>query len=510
MRFKTLLAILITAGLTIGVGALALPTIQYFNTNVQLKKGLYDRAGVTGTVGMVYKSTGTSTVWSTTSSLFGDIEQRVGSSTTDFFTFYSGATAVTGTSLVRFANSALTITTNTNFTSLTSTNGWFTSLFATSTSVNTTSQTYRLMVQGTNSEDPFGIVSSTGGSMLTVSQSGTTTINNLSAASCDVKTAAGALYCGLDATGSTSASGTTGAIQFTGAGSTFNANDLFFWDNTNLRLGINSTTPISTLSVVGKVGDNLVMLASSTGNPLLTILQNGNVGIGTSTQAFSLTLQGVTSTNPFAIVSSTGGSMFTVLQNGNIGIASSSPTRTLSITGDIFATGILYDSTNSAGTTGMVLKTTATGYNWVATSSLGLLGTPVASSTTSTLKILADGTVVVRPDVTSTIWSLGVGNATSTLKTWKKLMKLTKLTELTCGISAGTGITFNLWYSAGFFQTASTSVGTFNCTNTTTGQYFVLTNSVPALNYIVLEATSASPTVISNLTVDVGGFLPNN
>lgn len=63
MRFKTLLAILITAGLTIGVGVFALPSIIYNNTNIQFKRAVIDVASSTGTSGQVFSSTGTSTLW---------------------------------------------------------------------------------------------------------------------------------------------------------------------------------------------------------------------------------------------------------------------------------------------------------------------------------------------------------------------------------------------------------------------------------------------------------------
>jgi 6-phosphogluconolactonase (cycloisomerase 2 family) len=61
--------------------------------------------------------------------------------------------------------------------------------------------------------------------------------------------------------------------------------------------------------------------------------------------------------------------------NGNIGIGTTSPTRTLSVAGDAIITGALYDSTNSAGTSGYVLQTTGAGTEWVATSSLGFVDT---------------------------------------------------------------------------------------------------------------------------------------
>jgi hypothetical protein len=57
--------------------------------------------------------------------------------------------------------------------------------------------------------------------------------------------------------------------------------------------------------------------------------------------------------------------------NGNVGIGTTSPYQKLSVSGNMALTGALYDRNASAGTGGMVLQTTGTGVQWVATSSLG-------------------------------------------------------------------------------------------------------------------------------------------
>ncbi|MES2748777.1 MAG: hypothetical protein V4606_00045, partial [Patescibacteria group bacterium] len=80
----------------------------------------------------------------------------------------------------------------------------------------------------------------------------------------------------------------------------------------------------------------------------------------------------------------------TTISSGNIGIGSTSPSAKLTVAGSFLATGTstlatttvtdftiaraLRDTTNSAGTTGMVLQTTGTSTRWVATSTLGLTG----------------------------------------------------------------------------------------------------------------------------------------
>ncbi len=86
----------------------------------------------------------------------------VNTSTVDYFAFYTSATAVTGTSFVKFANGALTVTTNTNFTIVSSTSGLFTNatttnLFATNTLFVSATST-NLYVSATGS---IGIVSAT-------------------------------------------------------------------------------------------------------------------------------------------------------------------------------------------------------------------------------------------------------------------------------------------------------------------------------------------------------------
>lgn len=104
--------------------------------------------------------------------------------------------------------------------------------------------------------------------------------------------------------------------------------------------------------------DQIDTMEATSSSALLTLIQNGT---GKILSLFS----GVTE-------------MFTILSNGNVGIASSTPSQKLTVIGNSYLngslqlTGAFKDSTNATGTLGMILKTTGTSTQWVATSSLGL------------------------------------------------------------------------------------------------------------------------------------------
>jgi hypothetical protein len=60
--------------------------------------------------------------------------------------------------------------------------------------------------------------------------------------------------------------------------------------------------------------------------------------------------------------------------SGSIGMGTNSPSQRLTVAGNARITGALFDSSNASGTSGMVLQSTGSGTQWVATSSLGIGG----------------------------------------------------------------------------------------------------------------------------------------
>ena len=103
-------------------------------------------------------------------------------------------------------------------------------------------------------------------------------------------------------------------------------------------------TPSDPLDVVTNTNDKGFALHNGTTNLLFRLARNGSAD-----NVFINMYSAGAVTNQ--IVSS-GVSYFNA---GNIGIGTTTPGRTLTVVGDIRATGILYDSTNAAGSGGNFL-----------------------------------------------------------------------------------------------------------------------------------------------------------
>lgn len=152
-------------------------------------------------------------------------------------------------------------------------------------------------------------------------------------------------------------------------------------------------------------------------------------GFGTSTPAAKVHIiktteqlrVGYDTSNYFkTTVGSTGGATFDAVGSGanfsfadNIGIATTTPGYALTVAGDISLTGALRANGN-AGTSGMVLQTTGTGTQWVATSSLGISGGSSVTGSTGQVPYFSgtDTAVGTSSLYIATSGNVGVGTTT--------------------------------------------------------------------------------------------------
>lgn len=156
--------------------------------------------------------------------------------------------------------------------------------------VNTSAPVSTFAITGSGTIPSLYIASSSGASQLIVAANGSTTISSLATAGCVNSTATGALWVNTCASGSGTASGTAGSIQFSNGSSAFNADQSnFFWNNTVKFLGINTSSPWANLTVQGQPTNAtttfLFDVASSSGQSNLMVTNSGVVGIGTTNPA---------------------------------------------------------------------------------------------------------------------------------------------------------------------------------------------------------------------------------
>ncbi|MEK7161675.1 MAG: hypothetical protein AAB729_03225, partial [Patescibacteria group bacterium] len=89
----------------------------------------------------------------------------------------------------------------------------------------------------------------------------------------------------------------------------------------------------------------------------------------------------------FQVQNSASTVLFNVGNTGNVGIGTTTPAQLLSVAGNMRLTGALFDTNNASGTLGMVLQTTGTTTQWVATSTLGISGGSLSGGTTGKLAV---------------------------------------------------------------------------------------------------------------------------
>jgi len=175
-------------------------------------------------------------------------------------------------------------------------------------------------------------------------------------------------------------SGAAGQVTFFSAASTVTGDNDFYWDNTNKRLGIGTTSPTRNLVVSGvgssastyiKIlgdtsqeailelhadndapGDRWRIAASnssklqirSNGSNVLSVTSSENVGIGTASPSAKLHVEGSFISSGISQLGTTGANvLLTSSSAGKVGIGTSSPAQKLDVVGRVRAS---YDADN--------------------------------------------------------------------------------------------------------------------------------------------------------------------
>jgi hypothetical protein len=158
-------------------------------------------------------------------------------------------------------------------------------------------------------------------------------------------------------------SSSTSALSILNASSTS-----LFYINNGGGVSIGTTSPVGKLHVEGVSSDSSYLISAFT-NPSTGTNADGYILVGQGTRGSTF---GANYNDNYGFWGLVGQIPTMYIKNGNVGIGTSSPLSALTVAGDAMITGRLFDNTNSAGLSGMVLQSTGTGFNWVPTSTLNI------------------------------------------------------------------------------------------------------------------------------------------
>lgn len=116
---------------------------------------------------------------------------------------------------------------------------------------------------------------------------------------------------------------------------------------------------------------------------------SGGIGIATTSPRSQLHINNSLATTSSLLIASSSGTSL-IVNNGLTGLGTSTPAKRLSVAGDIRLTGALFDGLNSAGTNGMIHLSTGSSQKWVATSSIGLIGSSSLNTSAKLRALLTD------------------------------------------------------------------------------------------------------------------------
>ena len=164
-------------------------------------------------------------------------------------------------------------------------------------------------------------------------------------------------------------------FKFT-AGET-SAGEFGFYNTTNLRMlinnagnvGIGTSSPGNKLQISNTDSSNQLLRLGVQYNSIRDLRGGINWHDGANTTGqISTEYDGSMVSMVFGSLYNSGynsNTLMTLRGNGNLGIGTASPSQTLHVVGSARITGAVYDSSNSAGTSGQVLSSTGTGTSWI-------------------------------------------------------------------------------------------------------------------------------------------------
>lgn len=253
------------------------------------------------------------------------------------------------------------------------------SIFGNSVGVGTTSPVATLTVMGTSTAptiNPFLVASSSGSTLFRVANNGSTTLSSLGTGCVGVSS--GSLYttsCG--GAGTIDGSGAPGLVTTWSDADTLTTGLLR--DNGTVA-GVNATSSSILFNIQGTSGstNNIFNIASSTGISIFTATANQRVGIGSSTPVSTLVVQG-TSTyptiSPLTVASSSGASLFVVTNAGKVGVGSNTPTSLFTVDNNTTnaTTTLFIESLGTKGTCVVIKDADGSGYTYVSANNGALL-----------------------------------------------------------------------------------------------------------------------------------------
>ena len=218
----------------------------------------------------------------------------------------------------------------------------------------------------------------------------------------------------------------------------------------------------------------------------------------------------VTTTNLYvSALTNLGGALTFTTANGT------SITSTNAFFTNVSSTNATTTNLNVSGVTnlGNTTITSVTSTNLFVSGLTNLLKTPSTPTQTSTYKMTAAGTTLLRQDATSTI-NFSVSNATPTMYAYTKVSNAFISQTLECSIraTAASGINFKLTHGpTSDGSSGSTTIGTFNVQNQATGTTFTAYASIPQDDWLILQGfPPVSSTNVDYLSCALKGFLANN